>query len=178
MTITSDRVREIFKGLENGDGAAFFEHVADNVDWTVMGTHPLAGHYPSKRRAPSCASPTKSSRGTPQWLNWCRTQRRETVCASTTITAGLLASIGAPLSKCAPISTRRWSPSCSVRTRLPRPKIKEAVLADLGWLGFVELEKMSTGFLTIGTDPMNLNFAAMPEAACERGVKIEDPGKD
>jgi hypothetical protein len=49
MTITSDRVREIFKGLENGDGAAFFEHVADNVDWTVMGTHPLAGHYPSKR---------------------------------------------------------------------------------------------------------------------------------
>ena len=49
MEITSDRVREIFKGLENGDGAAFFEHVADNVDWTVMGTHPLAGHYPSKR---------------------------------------------------------------------------------------------------------------------------------
>jgi ketosteroid isomerase-like protein len=44
MTITSDRVREIFKGLEYGDGAAFFEHVADNVDWTVMGTHPLAGH--------------------------------------------------------------------------------------------------------------------------------------
>jgi hypothetical protein len=60
---------------------------------------------------------------------------------------------------------------------LPRPKIKEAVLADLGWLGFVELEKMSTGFLTIGTDPMNLNFAAMPEAACERGVKIEDLAK-
>src|SRR5271163_3314904 len=49
MTITSDRVREIFKGLENGDGAAFFEHLADNVDWTVMGTHPLAGHYRSKQ---------------------------------------------------------------------------------------------------------------------------------
>jgi ketosteroid isomerase-like protein len=41
-------VREIFKGLENGDGAAFFEHVDDDVDWTVMGTHPLAGHYRSK----------------------------------------------------------------------------------------------------------------------------------
>ena len=27
MSITSDRVRNIFKGLENGDGAAFFEHV-------------------------------------------------------------------------------------------------------------------------------------------------------
>lgn len=49
MAITADRVREIFKGLENGDGAAFFDHVADNVDWIVEGTHPLAGHYLSKR---------------------------------------------------------------------------------------------------------------------------------
>jgi uncharacterized protein len=48
MAITSDRVREIFKGLEKGDGAAFFEQVADDVDWTVMGTHPLAGNYRSK----------------------------------------------------------------------------------------------------------------------------------
>ena len=49
MAITSDRVREIFKGLENGDGAAFFKQVADNVDWIVEGTHPLAGHYHSKK---------------------------------------------------------------------------------------------------------------------------------
>jgi uncharacterized protein len=49
MAITSESVREIFKGLENGDGAAFFEHVADNVDWVVEGTHPLAGHYLSKK---------------------------------------------------------------------------------------------------------------------------------
>ncbi|MGA7921448.1 MAG: nuclear transport factor 2 family protein [Candidatus Acidiferrales bacterium] len=49
MTITPDRVREIFKGLESGDGAAFFQHVADNVDWIVEGTHPLAGHYLSKK---------------------------------------------------------------------------------------------------------------------------------
>jgi len=49
MEITSDSVREIFKGLENGDGGAFFEHVADNVDWIVEGTHPLAGHYLSKK---------------------------------------------------------------------------------------------------------------------------------
>jgi ketosteroid isomerase-like protein len=48
MAITLDRVRAIFKGLEEGDGAAFFEHVADDVDWTVEGTHPLAGHYGSK----------------------------------------------------------------------------------------------------------------------------------
>jgi hypothetical protein len=44
MVITLDYVREVFKGLETGDGGAFFEHVADGVDWTVMGTHPLAGH--------------------------------------------------------------------------------------------------------------------------------------
>jgi ketosteroid isomerase-like protein len=51
MRIAPERVREIFKELENGDGAAFFEHVADDVDWTVMGTHPLAavaGHYQTK----------------------------------------------------------------------------------------------------------------------------------
>ena len=49
MHIALERVREIFKGLENGDGAAFFEQVADDVDWIVMGTHPLAGHYHSKK---------------------------------------------------------------------------------------------------------------------------------
>src|ERR1700693_3262239 len=49
MAITPDRVREIFKGLDNGDGADFFKHVADDVDWTVMGTYPLAGHYRSKK---------------------------------------------------------------------------------------------------------------------------------
>jgi uncharacterized protein len=49
MAITPERVREIFKGLENGDGAAFFKQVADDVDWIVMGTHPLAGHYRSKK---------------------------------------------------------------------------------------------------------------------------------
>jgi ketosteroid isomerase-like protein len=48
MAITHERVREIFKGLEKGEGSAFFQHVAENVDWTVMGTHPLAGHYLSK----------------------------------------------------------------------------------------------------------------------------------
>jgi ketosteroid isomerase-like protein len=42
------RIHEIFRHLESGDGKGFFEHVADNVDWTVEGTHPLAGHYHSK----------------------------------------------------------------------------------------------------------------------------------
>jgi len=30
MAIAPDSVREIFQGLENGDGAAFFQHVADD----------------------------------------------------------------------------------------------------------------------------------------------------
>ena len=46
--ITEAYVRELFKGLEQGDGASFFEHVDDKVDWIVEGTHPLAGHYKSK----------------------------------------------------------------------------------------------------------------------------------
>lgn len=46
--MTPARLRQIFKPLEAGDGAAFFAHVADDVDWTVMGTHPLAGHYHTK----------------------------------------------------------------------------------------------------------------------------------
>ena len=47
MSITAEYVSEIFKGLQEGDGAAFFNHVDDQVDWIVEGTHPLAGHYRS-----------------------------------------------------------------------------------------------------------------------------------
>jgi uncharacterized protein len=45
MEISAERVRTIFEGLERADGAAFFQHAADDVDWTVMGTHPLAGTF-------------------------------------------------------------------------------------------------------------------------------------
>lgn len=48
MPITEMDVRKLFAKLESGDGKAFFAHVSDHVDWTVMGTHPLAGHYRSK----------------------------------------------------------------------------------------------------------------------------------
>jgi ketosteroid isomerase-like protein len=41
-------VSKIFKNLESGDGKGFFDHVVDDVDWIVEGTHPLAGHYHSK----------------------------------------------------------------------------------------------------------------------------------
>lgn len=48
MPVALSQVRDIFKNLETGDGNRFFGYVADNVDWTVEGTHPLAGHYHSK----------------------------------------------------------------------------------------------------------------------------------
>ena len=48
MSVTLSQVRDIFTNLVVGDGSEFFSHVAENVDWTVEGTHPLAGHYRSK----------------------------------------------------------------------------------------------------------------------------------
>jgi pyruvate dehydrogenase (quinone) len=49
------------------------------------------------------------------------------------------------------------------------------VVFNNGKLGFVELEQMSTGFLTTGTELVNPNFAAMAEAAGVRGIRIESP---
>ena len=46
--ITEEYVRTIFRDLEQGDGAGFFSHVDDEVDWIVEGMHPLAGHYTTK----------------------------------------------------------------------------------------------------------------------------------
>ncbi|MBZ9792824.1 nuclear transport factor 2 family protein [Rhizobium sp. 3T7] len=43
------KIRAIFASLEHGDGDASFDHVSEDVDWTVMGTHPLAGRYHSKQ---------------------------------------------------------------------------------------------------------------------------------
>ena len=48
MGINADTVRRMFSHLESGSGDRFFGHVADDVDWTVEGTHPLAGRYLSK----------------------------------------------------------------------------------------------------------------------------------
>jgi len=46
--MTKQDVLALFAHLAQGDGAEFFAHVADDVDWTVMGTHPLAGRYRTK----------------------------------------------------------------------------------------------------------------------------------
>jgi ketosteroid isomerase-like protein len=48
MAVSDNEVLGIFKGLQSGNGSAFFMHVADDVDWIVEGTHPLAGHYHRK----------------------------------------------------------------------------------------------------------------------------------
>jgi ketosteroid isomerase-like protein len=48
MTVHASYVRSLFANLEHGKSDAFFEHVADDVNWTVMGTHPLAGNYHTK----------------------------------------------------------------------------------------------------------------------------------
>jgi uncharacterized protein len=47
VTLDYPFVRDLLEGFETGDGAEFFQHVEDNVNWTVKGTHPLAGHYRS-----------------------------------------------------------------------------------------------------------------------------------
>ena len=46
--LTTAYIQQIFRNLESGDGKGFFEHVAEDVDWVVEGTHPLAGHYHTK----------------------------------------------------------------------------------------------------------------------------------
>ncbi len=48
MTVQASYVRSLFANLENGRQDAFFDHVAEDVSWTVMGTHPLAGTYHTK----------------------------------------------------------------------------------------------------------------------------------
>jgi ketosteroid isomerase-like protein len=48
VSTTGDQVRAIFSGLEIGHADSYFRHVAEDVDWTIQGTHPLAGRYRSK----------------------------------------------------------------------------------------------------------------------------------
>ena len=39
------QITKIFDHLSRGNFDAFFSHVAEDVQWTLMGTHPLAGEY-------------------------------------------------------------------------------------------------------------------------------------
>lgn len=49
--LSPEFVREVFKGLETGDGAHFFQHVASDVDWTVMGTRTQVPGHRQERHA-------------------------------------------------------------------------------------------------------------------------------
>ena len=49
MSLTIEYVNRLFDNLSTGNANSFFDNVADDVHWTVMGTHPLAGVYKSKR---------------------------------------------------------------------------------------------------------------------------------
>lgn len=51
----------------------------------------------------------------------------------------------------------------------------KVVVFNNGALGFIELEQKSTGFLNLGTELKNPNFAAMAEAAGIRGIRLETP---
>jgi ketosteroid isomerase-like protein len=71
IAVKADGVREIFLGLESGDGSVFFKHVAEDVDWIVMGTLPLAGHNSVRRR-----SSTEHSRSWPKYFRAARNSIR------------------------------------------------------------------------------------------------------
>lgn len=48
MSVTAEHVDKLFRNLSTGNSRVFFENVADDVQWTVTGTHPMAGVYKSK----------------------------------------------------------------------------------------------------------------------------------
>jgi len=48
MSLTIEYFNRLFENLSTGMASAFFQNLTDDVHWTVMGTHPLAGVYKSK----------------------------------------------------------------------------------------------------------------------------------
>jgi pyruvate dehydrogenase (quinone) len=50
------------------------------------------------------------------------------------------------------------------------------VVLNNGTLGFVEMEMKASGFLDVGCELKNPNFAAMAEAMGIKGVRVEAPG--
>lgn len=47
--LTKALVERLFAAYERGDSQQLFDHVADDVHWTVTGNNPLSGEYRSKR---------------------------------------------------------------------------------------------------------------------------------
>jgi uncharacterized protein len=55
--IAQDRARQIIAKLENEKDEAFFEHVADNVEWTVIGPRSKNIHFHKKSEARARVTP-------------------------------------------------------------------------------------------------------------------------
>ncbi|GGC71907.1 ubiquinone-dependent pyruvate dehydrogenase [Chelatococcus reniformis] len=51
------------------------------------------------------------------------------------------------------------------------------VIFNNGLLGFVDMEMKAAGFLNVGTDLQNPDFAAMARAIGITGIRVEDPGE-
>ena len=47
--LTKAYVMEVFKLMDEGKWPEFLSHVHESVDWTIKGTHPLAGRYDSRK---------------------------------------------------------------------------------------------------------------------------------
>jgi pyruvate dehydrogenase (quinone) len=52
----------------------------------------------------------------------------------------------------------------------------KVIVLNNGTLGFVEMEMKAGGFLDVGCDLKNPNFAAMAEATGVKGIRVEKPG--
>ena len=52
MSTTENRklIQDAFAAWANGDGMAFFNLLADNATWTVMGSCPISGTYGGRQR--------------------------------------------------------------------------------------------------------------------------------
>ena len=53
----------------------------------------------------------------------------------------------------------------------------KVVVFDNSALGFIEIEQKSSGFINMGTELVNPDFAAVAEAVGIRGIRLEDPGE-
>ena len=58
---TKARIREIFTCLAEGNVPSFYAHVADDVEWTVIGSHHLSGLYVGKAAVATAMAPINAA---------------------------------------------------------------------------------------------------------------------
>ena len=57
MSVNGERIRLAFEAWEQGNNKPFFDLVSDQVDWTVIGSTPISGHYQGKREFLKATAP-------------------------------------------------------------------------------------------------------------------------